>query len=153
MEEEQSKKVTTVEEASKSKDTPTPSKRAPRTMMQLWSSRKLWMTIITCALLWFAYWREMRYFNSLTVLPTDKAAVFVPAFVSVTRDFMLAFATVATAYVGVTGWTEWKHGTTSIVNQATSSVFEKKEQKIETIQHNINEEFKTPELQKRYADR
>lgn len=132
METEQSKKITTVEEKSNLKDNK-PIKVMTHSLFRLWMSRKLWMTSFGLGMLYFAYWREVNYLYSF------QTPEHITAFTSITRDFMFAFTTAVLAYLGVSGVTEWKHGTTSVINQAASFVKEQKDQKIENIQHIIEE--------------
>ena len=135
MEQEISKTATTEETASKVKNE-TPTKKTPRTMLQLWGSRKLWMTVAAFTLNWIAYWQEIRYLHSF-VMPEQ-----IAAFSGITRDFHWVVAAGLMAYLGVTGAIEWKHGTTSIISQAASLVSQKTETKTENTQRNIIEEGK-----------
>ena len=99
-------------------------------------SKKLWMTIFGLLVLWLAYWRQVHYLYSFSSYPQDMAAVLVPAYIGLTRDFMVAFTGVVMSFLGIEGFVSWRHGTESVISQATSFIKEKKD---ETITENINQ--------------
>ncbi len=93
-------------------------------------SKKLWMTVFSIILLYVIYWRQVNYLYSFT----DPNQLNV--FSGITRDFMVAITGCIMAYLGVQGFVEWRHGTSTLLNQATSFVQKKSE---EHITRDINE--------------
>jgi len=134
---EQSEKKVLTQESTISTDKPKPS-QINRTFKSFFLSKKLWMTVFGLAVLWLAYWGQVAYLYSFAGYPQEMAAILIPSFVSLTKDFMVAFTAVVLAFLGVDGVISWRHGTESVVNQATSFVKEKKE---EIITQNINEKI------------
>jgi len=97
-------------------------------------SKKLWMSIFGLSVLWLAYWKQVNYLYSFSAYPQDMAAVLVPAYIGLTRDFMVAFTGVVMSFLGVEGFVSWRHGTESVISQASSFIQEKiKEDKTEKI--------------------
>ncbi len=126
---EQTEKKTT-EETTISTPDPTSGVQIHRTVRSFLLSKKLWMTLFAIVVLWAAYWKEIDYLYSFTD-PNQ-----ITAFVSLTRDFMIAFTAVVLAFCGIEGVVSWKHGTESVVNQAASFVRETRE---EHLTHDINQ--------------
>jgi len=90
-------------------------------------SRKFWMTLFGLAVLWLAYWRQVNYLYSFAGYEQAMAAQLIPAFVSLTRDFMVAFTGAVLAYLGVNGVVAWRHNTQSTVQQVTQAITQKSE--------------------------
>lgn len=102
-------------------------------------SKKFWMTVFGLAVLWLAYWREVNYLYSFAQYPQEMANLLIPAFIGLTRDFMVAFTAAVLGYLGIDGVVSWKHGTESILNQTASTITENLNKKEDNnINQNIN---------------
>ncbi len=151
---EQQTEKTVIQESSKSSDNNNHGKtlvQINRTFRSFLLSKKLWMTIFGLAVLWLAYWKEVNYLYSFALYPEATTALMIPAFIGLTRDFMVAFTAVVTSFLGIEGFITWRHGTESVVNQTASFVKEKIDSTSTNI--NIDAQFNNPELLERYADR
>lgn len=120
-----------------------------KTFKSFFLSRKLWATVFSLGLLWFMYWKQIDYLYSFAEYDNSMASILIPAFLSLTRDVMVCFTAILGSYLGIQGLVQWKHGTESVINQATSYISEKSE----NTNINIEAEFQTPELKQRYEDR
>jgi len=110
-----------------------------RTIKSFLLSKKLWMTVFGIVVMWIAYWKAVDYLFSFTL---DSQ---ITAFSGITRDFMFSLATIIFAFLGIEGVVNWKHGTETIVNQASSFIKEQKESKSEetkNVKIELTEELK-----------
>ncbi len=101
-------------------------------------SRKLWSTIFALSLLWLMFWKQIDYLFSFGTYPPEMASILIPAFTGLVRDVMVCFTAIIGAYLGIQGLVQWKHGTESVVSQATQFIKEKREEDInitERIEH------------------
>lgn len=113
-----------------------------RTFTSFILSKKLWMTVFGLAALWFAYWKEINYLYSFAEYPESIASILIPAFIGLTRDFMVAFTAAVLGYLGIDGVVSWKHGTESILNEASSTISENLNKKEDTTKNfNYNEKI------------
>jgi hypothetical protein len=87
------------------------------------------MTLFGLAALWLVYWKQVDYLYSFI----GQAPEIVAAYVSITRDFMLAFTAAVLAYLGVNGVVAWKHNTDSVLSQVAQGITEKRESIERTI--------------------
>lgn len=136
------KTETTLTESSISKPDSKNSMVFHKTFKSFLLSRKLWATLLSLGLLWFMYWKQIDYLYSFATYEETMASVLIPAFITLTRDVMVCFTAIIGAYLGIQGLVQWKHGTESVVSQATEFVKEKrdeniniKEERIEKIEH------------------
>jgi len=98
-------------------------------------SRKFLMTIFGLCALWLVYWKQVDYLYSFV----GQGPEIVAAYVSITRDFMLAFTAAVLAYLGVNGVVAWKHNTESVLTQVAENVKSEHTEKREDIQRVIHE--------------
>lgn len=78
--------------------------------MSVWSSRKLWMTLLGVGIVYSAYWHSLMYLQSVE---SDK----VEAFSHMYRDMMVSISAIVLGYLGINGVISWKHGP-SVLSQA-----------------------------------
>jgi hypothetical protein len=104
------------------------------------ASRKFLMTVFGLAALWLVYWKQVDYLYSFI----GQAPEIVAAYVSITRDFMLAFTAAVLAYLGVNGVVSWRHNTESALSQVAQSLTEKRTEHIinETVGNNNHREHR-----------
>jgi len=133
--EQSEKKITTQESTVSKSDGKNNQSRIYNTFTSFLLSKKLWMTVFALIVLWIVYFAQINYLYSFANYPNEMAALLIPSFISLTKDFMLAFTAVVLGFVGVEGVVSWRHGTESVVNQATSFINEKREE----TQHIIDE--------------
>lgn len=136
------KTETTLTESSISKPDSKNSMVFHKTFKSFLLSRKLWATLLSLGLLWLMYWKQIDYLFVFSAYQADIVAVLVPAFTGLTRDVMVCFTAIIGAYLGIQGLVQWKHGTESVISQATEFIKEKrdeniniKEERIEKIEH------------------
>jgi len=100
-------------------------------------SRKFVMTVFGLLTLWLVYWQQVDYLYSFIGQPPE----IVAAYVSITRDFMLAFTAAVLGYLGVNGVVSWRHNTESVLSQVASTHTEKRED-VQKIIHQYAEKYK-----------
>ncbi len=120
-----------------------------KTFKSFFLSRKLLATVFSLIVLSLAYYKQVDYLYAFATYPESTAAFLIPAFISLTRDVMLCFTAIIGTYIGAQSLVQWKHGTESVINQTVSSIsenikrkediLEKREEKIEHIEHLIQE--------------
>lgn len=101
-------------------------------LRRVWGSRKLWMTAFVLCVLWAAYWKQVDYLYSFGTYADPLSGQMITAYVSITRDFMVAFTSALLGYLGINGVVQWRHGTQSVVQQVSEAVT-RKEDITETI--------------------
>lgn len=89
-----------------------------RVLLASFASRKFVMTVFGLSCLWVVYWRQVNYLYSFAGMSPE----IVAAFVSITRDFMVAFTAAILAYLGVNGVVSWRHSTESVLSQTIESI-------------------------------
>lgn len=132
------------------KDTERPPVRAHHgyllPLKRAWQSRKLWMTMFVMVSLSIAYWQQVRYLYSFGAYQDPLAGQMITAYVSLTRDFMVAFTAALLGYLSINGVVQWRHGTQSVVQQISEAVTRK-----EDITQKIDERV-VQEYAERYRD-
>lgn len=103
-------------------------KNITKLLFSAFASRKFLMTLFGLAALWLVYWKQVDYLYSFI----GQSPQIVAAYVSITRDFMLAFTAAVLAYLGVNGVVAWKHNTESVLSQVAQGITEKREEHIVT---------------------
>jgi hypothetical protein len=103
-------------------------KNITKLLFSAFASRKFLMTLFGLAALWLVYWKQVDYLYSFI----GQSPEIVAAYVSITRDFMLAFTAAVLAYLGVNGVVAWKHNTESVLTQVAQGITEKREEHIVT---------------------
>lgn len=98
-------------------------------------SRKFLMTVFGLCSLWLVYWKQVDYLYSFSGMEPH----IVAAYVSITRDFMVAFTAAVLAYLGVNGIVSWKHNTESALSQVAENIKSEHTEKREDVQRIIHE--------------
>ena len=80
-----------------------------RVLLASFASRKFVMTLFGLASLWLVYWKQVDYLYSFI----GQGPEIVAAYVSITRDFMVAFTAAVLAYLGVNGVVIIAHGSST----------------------------------------
>ena len=120
-------------------------KHFTKLMLASLASRKLWMTLFVVWTLSAAYWGEMQLIYTFA----DPAQL--QTFQAISTQFNWALVTVLLSYLGIHGLTSWHHATSSVLSSVVSASTEKKEETVTRL--NIEADFRTPELQERYAEK
>lgn len=114
-----------------------------KTILATWTSRKLWMTLIACAILWTAYHvtTSWLYYYAANDLPNAKEGI--AALSSMFSVMFYALAGIVAAYVGATGLIEMRQGSAvSSVIQSVSSASKSTISRDEKIIQEFAERYK-----------